>query len=250
MLIATVLLVAGAALGTCVRAAVFHYAVAVDDPRLRDCPSCSRPLLPQGRVPLRPLAPHGRCPGCRTRIGPLPALPETLTALAFIGAALAARSPWSLVAGCWLALFGITLALIDIEVHRLPDPLNLTAGTGLLLLMAAATITKGDAGPLLRALIAAAVLGAFYLAMTVFGSMGLGDGKLSLVLGLALGWLGWQHVLTGTCAAFLLGGIYGVVLLLTRRATRKDPLPFGPFMISGAALVILLSACRFSDFVS
>ena len=60
------------------------------------------------------------------------------------------------------------------------------------------------------------------------------------VLGLYLGYLSWEHLLWGTAAAFLLGGLYGLVLIVLRRATGKTAIPFGPFMLVGAALALLL----------
>jgi leader peptidase (prepilin peptidase)/N-methyltransferase len=50
-----------------------------------------------------------------------------------------------------------------------------------------------------------------------------------------LGYLGWAHVFAGTFAAFLLGGLWSIALLLSRRGTLKSAIPFGPFMLAGAA---------------
>jgi leader peptidase (prepilin peptidase)/N-methyltransferase len=58
-------------------------------------------------------------------------------------------------------------------------------------------------------------------------------------LGTLLAWSGWGTLFVGAFAGFLLGGVYGVALLMSGRATRKQHIPFGPFMIAGAFLVIL-----------
>ena len=71
--------------------------------------------------------------------------------------------------------------------------------------------------------------------------IGMGDAKLAPSLGLALGWLSWGHVLRGTLYAFLLGGLVAIVLVATRRVGRKDPIPFGPFLLVGAWSAILLT---------
>ena len=68
--------------------------------------------------------------------------------------------------------------------------------------------------------------------------MGFGDVKLAGLLGLYLGWVGWGAVLIGAFAAFLLGGVFSIGLLVTRRATRGSGIPFGPWMIAGAAVGI------------
>jgi leader peptidase (prepilin peptidase)/N-methyltransferase len=70
----------------------------------------------------------------------------------------------------------------------------------------------------------------------------MGDVKLAGVLGLYLGWLGWNSLFVGAFAAFLLGGIAGVVLMATGLATRKSAIPFGPYMLAGAFLAVFAAA--------
>ena len=63
------------------------------------------------------------------------------------------------------------------------------------------------------------------------GGMGFGDVKLAFVLGV---WLGFEQSLLCLLLAFVLGGIVGVLLLLTGLKTRKDAIPFGPYLcVSG-----------------
>jgi leader peptidase (prepilin peptidase)/N-methyltransferase len=69
--------------------------------------------------------------------------------------------------------------------------------------------------------------------------MGGGDVKLAGVLGLFLGWLGWPELGVGAIGGFLLGGLFGVILLLTGRARRGTAVPFGPWLLAGAWLGIL-----------
>jgi leader peptidase (prepilin peptidase)/N-methyltransferase len=70
--------------------------------------------------------------------------------------------------------------------------------------------------------------------------MGLGDVKLSGLLGAHLAWLGWGTLAVGAFSAFALGGLTSLVLLLGGRAGRKTRIPFGPFMLAGALLAILV----------
>src|SRR6266545_3070598 len=74
------------------------------------------------------------------------------------------------------------------------------------------------------------------------GGMGLGDVKFALVLGLALGWLGWSAVVAGFVGAFLLGGLAALGAMLILRVGRKTQLPFGPWLALGALLAILAAA--------
>ena len=70
--------------------------------------------------------------------------------------------------------------------------------------------------------------------------MGFGDVKLALPLGVALGWYGWAVLCAGGFAGFLFGALYGLGLMILRRAGRKTGIPFGPFMIAGALTGLLL----------
>jgi leader peptidase (prepilin peptidase)/N-methyltransferase len=138
---------------------------------------------------------------------------------------------------------GVALAAIDMLAGRLPDRLTLPIYPVLFTLLAIATAGRTDPWLLLRALLGMAIMGSFYLLLVLLppGGMGGGDFKLAGVLGLALGWLGWNVLLSGAVLGFLLAGAVSLVLLVSRRATRTSTLPFGPFMITGSLLAILLA---------
>jgi leader peptidase (prepilin peptidase)/N-methyltransferase len=54
-----------------------------------------------------------------------------------------------------------------------------------------------------------------------------------------LGWLGLRYLFLGLFLAFLLAAVIGVVLIAARLRSRKDAVPFGPFMAMGAVLAVL-----------
>ena len=68
--------------------------------------------------------------------------------------------------------------------------------------------------------------------------LGFGDVRLSLVLGLALGWLGVGYVLLGFFAANLIGALLGIALITTKRMTRTDHIPYGVFLACGCAVAV------------
>jgi leader peptidase (prepilin peptidase)/N-methyltransferase len=72
----------------------------------------------------------------------------------------------------------------------------------------------------------------------------LGDAKLAASLGTMLAWLGWPTLLVGTFVSFLLAAVYGLALLVARRVTLKQRIPFGPFMIAGTFLALLAGAAN------
>lgn len=70
--------------------------------------------------------------------------------------------------------------------------------------------------------------------------MGFGDVKLAPVLGATLGWVSVPSAVVGLLAGFMLGALVGVTLMVVGRAGRKTALPFGPFLIVGALLGLLV----------
>lgn len=157
--------------------------------------------------------------------------------LAGAGAAALARTWAELVAFAVLAVVGSVLLVIDLAVHRLPDVIVGPTYPVLLVLLAVAAATGGEWSRFGRAAAAGAVLLAAYFLMAFIApsGLGLGDVKLSGLLGMFLGWLGWSHVLLGSLAAFVLGGVVAVVLLASRLARRDTDFAFGPWMLLGAA---------------
>nr|WP_315267215.1 A24 family peptidase [Microbacterium lemovicicum] len=146
-----------------------------------------------------------------------------------------------LLSYAWLAAASVVLTAVDVRTHRLPDRVVLPGyAVGIVLFAIAAALTN-DPGPLLRAVVAGAALFTGFLLLRVVSPAGLGGGdvKLAGVLGLFLGRIGWDAVLTGLVVAFLIGGVSALVLLALRRARRSTALPFGPFLLAGAWCGIL-----------
>src|SRR5215469_11968667 len=149
-----------------------------------------------------------------------------------------------LPAFCYLAAVGVPLAFVDARQRRLPDVATLPSyPASLLLLGVAAPFVAGGQGRFIHALIGMAAAVAFCLVLLLVSptGIGLGDVKLAGPLGAYLGWLGAAAFVTGLLAAWLLAAVAAIGLLLTRRATRKSEIPFGPFLIAATLGVVLAS---------
>jgi leader peptidase (prepilin peptidase)/N-methyltransferase len=157
-----------------------------------------------------------------------------------------------LVAFLYLAAISVTLSFIDIEHKKLPNVIVLPSYLVAAALFSGASILTGDYAALLRAAIGMAAMGIGYFALAFLwkGGMGLGDVKLAGVLGIYLGWSGWGSLIVGSLGAFLLGGIFGIILILVRKGTRKSGIPFGPWMLLGAWIGILFGNLIWGDYLS
>lgn len=137
-----------------------------------------------------------------------------------------------------VALLGVA-ASADAVAHILPNRLLGSAalwlaGCGVI----ATAITPALAHDALRSVLCALAAGAIsLLAALLRTGLGLGDVKLCAVIGLWLGWYGAMPPALALWSGVMLGGLMALAFLSLRRAGRKDPMAYGPYLIAGAFLV-------------
>lgn len=210
-------------------------------PRSR-CPGCKTQLGERDNIPvLSYVLLRGRCRSCGAEISVRYPLVEVGTALVFGLLSWRLGVSAALPAFLYLGAIGVALALIDIDVKRLPNTIVLPSYVVAAVLLVAASAYEGDVQPLLRAAVGSITLFGFYflLALIYPKGMGFGDVKLAGVLGIYLGWLGYAELVVGGFMGFLFGGVIGGALMMSGRAGRKTKIPFGPFMLAGALVSIL-----------
>jgi leader peptidase (prepilin peptidase)/N-methyltransferase len=209
-------------------------------PRSR-CPSCDAPIRERDNVPLVSwLLLRGRCRDCGEPISARYPLVELTTGVLFALLAWKIGNHWALPAFLYLAAVSVALALIDIDVHRLPDVLTLPSYPVAAVLLTVGALAAHEPFALARAAIGAAALFLLYAVLWFVypKGMGLGDVKLAGVLGIYLGYLSWGTLAVGAFFGFALGGVVGITLMAVGRATRKSKIPFGPFMLAGAMAAV------------
>jgi leader peptidase (prepilin peptidase)/N-methyltransferase len=217
------------------------------------CPGCAHPVRWYDNIPVVSwLVLRGRCRDCAAPVSVRYPLVEAGTGVLFAAVGLRVGATALLPALLFVAATCFALALIDLDVQRLPFVITVPATAVTVALLAVAGFTSGW-GPATVAGLSAcawlAVYGGIWLATTGRG-MGLGDVVLAPMLGLVLGWLGWGASLVGLLGGFATGAIVGVVLLLAGRAGRRSAIPFGPFMVAGAALGVFAGPAIWSAYLS
>jgi leader peptidase (prepilin peptidase)/N-methyltransferase len=140
----------------------------------------------------------------------------------------------------YLAPVGVALAVIDWRTRLLPTKVIAPSYLVVAALAAVAAWSESDLDALVTAGLGWLVAGGtFFLLWFIYPrGMGYGDVRLSGVLGIALGYLGWSELLVGVYAGFILGGVGGGLLSALRLVDRKA-YPFGPFMLVGALVGVL-----------
>ena len=170
--------------------------------------------------------------------------------MAFTGAVMMAGATFfvgpatDLAAWWWFVLCSIILVRADLLRHRLPDRLVFPALLGGVVLLGVAALLGTSLSDLLRACVAAGVVAVSYFLLAVLAptGLGMGDVKLSPLIGLYLGWMGWVSVVEGVFAGFVVGAIWALVIVVVRRGGFRTRLPFGPSMLLGVAGAALLHA--------
>ncbi|HEU4916916.1 MAG TPA: A24 family peptidase [Acidimicrobiia bacterium] len=222
--------------------------------------------------PLRPLS--GTCPGCGTRRGWLSFRCEACgrnagreLLLVLLGTAAAAGfantlgPEWALIPYLGFLWLTMALGITDIDAFRIVDRLNIRGTVALIFALGAASLADGVPGNWVRGLLGglAYFAGTNLVFLLVRGrGFGYGDVKLSAILGvftayISWGTLGWSVFLTALIGGLISIGVLGAGWVVGARRRRdgqddtsireimKTEVPYGPAMILGAWLGIVLA---------
>jgi leader peptidase (prepilin peptidase)/N-methyltransferase len=214
------------------------------------CPSCQHPIRPYDNVPVVSwLLLRRRCRDCKAPISARYPAVELATGILFVIVAWRIGLHLSLIGYLFFTATGVALALIDFDIKRLPDALTFPTYLVAIAALAADSAHSGHWSAFERAVEGMAALFAFYLATRILGraimgktAMGLGDVKLSGILGLLLAWLSWGALVVGAFAGFLVGAVGGIALIASGRGKLATRIPYGPYMLLGALVGILWGA--------
>lgn len=219
------------------------------------CTNCGMRIKGYDNIPvLSWMLLRGKCRGCKSSISIRYPIVELSTGIffgvvawRFHGTALSL-----LVAFLYLAAVSVTLALIDLDTHTLPNRIVIPSYFVGVFLLGATGLIGGNLNAVLRAVLGMIVLSLFYFALALIypGGMGMGDVKFAGVLGLFLGYLGWDVLLVGAFSAFVLGGFFAFALIVLRKANRASGIPFGPWMLTGAWVGVFFSTPIVQQYLS
>ena len=212
----------------------------VVSPRSR-CPGCGTELASRDNIPvLSWLLLRGRCRTCSMAISPRYPLVELSTGVLYGLLALRLHDDAALPAFLVLGAAQIAISLIDLEHFIVPNRIVYPTLFLMAPLLVGAAVVEDDwlslRGSVLGGLLAFGIL--FVIHVVSPRGMGFGDVRLAGVLGAALGWLDLGHVLLGLFLGFLTASVISLSLIGLKVRSRKDRIPFGPFLALGALLAV------------
>lgn len=176
-----------------------------------------------------------------------------------VGFANTVGAKWVLLAYLAFLLLTLALGITDIDALRIVDRLNLRGTAVLAVTLIGTSLVDGDVASLGRAGLAALAyfVGTNLMFIMVRGrGFGYGDVKLSVQLGLFTGYISWGTLGWAVLMTALLGGAISIVILVaagvskarvagddkpTIRDSMRVEMPYGPPMIIGAWLAIVLA---------
>jgi leader peptidase (prepilin peptidase) / N-methyltransferase len=206
------------------------------------CPHCDTEIAPHDNIPvLSWLLLRGHCRHCGAGISIRYPLVELACAGLWAAMALRFGDSWALPAYLVLVSALLALSLIDFDTFLLPNKIVYPLGVSQVVLFALPAVVDSAGSDYVRALLGGLAAYAFFLTVHLIAprGMGFGDVKLSFSLGVALGWISWGTVFLGLFLGFLLGAVIGVILIATKVRSRRDHVPFGPFLAAGTVLAIV-----------
>ena len=219
------------------------------------CPHCKKGISWYDNVPLLSFIILGaKCRRCRKKISWQYPLVEFFTGLIF--ALVGAKFFSALDSATWAVTFYYLVTLSFLVVILVYDFLYMEI-PGLALWPAIGFVValnlfldwsrEGKLGGPLDVLTYSGVLAGFcafiffFLLVAISRErwMGIGDAYLAILLGLILG---WPQIVFGLFLAFLLGSIYGIILIAMKKKTAKSQIPFAPFLVLGTVLAVFFYA--------
>ncbi len=201
------------------------------------CPACAHELAWYDNVPLFSyIALRGRCRSCHEPISLRYPLVELATALLVAACFLRFGLSGQAFVGAFFVAVLVALSAIDVERRILPDKIVLPSTV--IVLAAQIALYPERAVEWVGAALAASLF--LFLALLAYPKgMGMGDVKLALLLGAALGW----EVSVGLMIGMLSALVIGVVLIVRHGpAARKMAIPFGPFLALGSVIAYFWGA--------
>lgn len=203
------------------------------------CPECDHKLRWYDNIPVVSyLTLRGKCRYCGVQISAQYPLIESLNAIVYV--VLYIFFGWSIdfVAFALIASVLIAIAGIDLKEQIIPDSLVLSVLVIEVLHKTLNYFINGASPRLADSLLGLVIAGGIFLLIVIVSKGGMGGGDVTLIG--ALGFvLGVKGILLTIFFSFILGAIISIFLLASGLKTRKDPIPFGPFIILGFFIVLL-----------
>ncbi len=215
------------------------------------CTNCHQEIRAYDNIPvLSWLILRGRCRDCSTKISARYPAVELACCVLFIAVTWHLGVSWAVPAYCALMAGLLALSLIDFDHLKLPKTIVWIHFAIVASLLTLSTAIYGHWRALLIAAICSLAWGALFYVINFVSPrlLGFGDVRFSLVLGLALGYLGVGYAALGFMLSNLIGLGTTIVLVATKRLSLREPVPYGVFLAVGTVVAFFAGSTILAPF--
>ncbi|MCJ7656251.1 MAG: prepilin peptidase [Candidatus Atribacteria bacterium] len=203
------------------------------------CPKCHSNISPGDNIPLLSyILLKGRCRNCKSKISIQYPIVELLTGLIYLIIYLVYGFSVQTLIYIILSSALIIIAFVDLNEQIVPDVISLPGTViGFILSFFVPYIS------FINSALGVVAGGGIILVIGSAGSiifkkeaMGGGDVKLAAMIG---AFLGLRYIVISLFLGFFLGALAGIFLIMSKIKSRKDVVPFGPFIVLGSFITLL-----------
>lgn len=196
-----------------------------------ECPHCQQTLSWYELVPIVSyILQKGTCRKCNKKISILYPIMEFLTGLLFALSFIIFGFSMELIVALFLVSLLVIIFVSDIRYMIIPNKVLVFFIPFFVILRIIEPLNPWWS-PIVGAFSGFVIIALIILVSR--GGMGAGDMKLFFVLGIVLG---IERVLMAFFLSCLIGALIGMLLLMLKRIDRKQPVPFGPYIVIGTLL--------------
>ncbi|MEY8415268.1 prepilin peptidase [Tissierella praeacuta] len=214
------------------------------------CPNCDTNLKWYDLVPVFSfIVQRGKCRYCGGKISPQYPIIELLNSIIYL--IIYIKFGFALEFFFYAIIFSllIVITVIDLQHMIIPDILVVLILGITIIYKIFSYILYSKSPELLNSIGGLVLSGALFILIIIVSKGGMGGGDVTLIG--ALGFiLGIKKIFLTIFLSFLLGAIISVFLLIMKVKERKDPIPFGPFIILGFFIVVFWGEKLISWYVS
>ena len=198
------------------------------------CPNCNKPITPYDNIPILSwMILRAKCRNCREPISIRYPLIELTVALWFVWMFQLFGMSWDFANFAILGVLLLAVGIVDFDTQLIPDSvLIIGAVFGLVFAF------YGDAMTVTESLTGGAAMGGTFYLISLIGeqlmkkeSMGFGDVKLSVMIGL---FIGWKMAFLAIFLSSIFASVIGLTAIGLGKMKFGKPFAFGPFIALGA----------------
>jgi len=208
------------------------------------CPRCNNTLLARDLVPLVSFGLlGGRCRFCGAKISWRYPIIEALGGMLGILSVMFWFISWQALLIFAATCVLLTISFIDYDTQEIPDVLNIV-----LMGMAVAAIFLFPEISIISRIIGFFEISVLMIIINLIKKESFGGGDIKLCAAAGF-FLGWQNMLVAAFIAIVAGGIYGIILLATKKKNKQEHFAFGPFLAAGIAISMYMGSLIWQSYL-